>query len=546
MKYMIQHVGALIITNDIFVVLGSILFLTLLWAFNSASRALAKNNRRLIFTRALPITKIWDLIHYVGRNVNIHGRVFSVEYSLTAPKVKFTVGDDTGRVSVVVWDDILADEIKGTIKRGADVEVIGHATMFSGAPCVYVSGMGHSVTLLPQKKLYESGLPALLELEVEKSYDEYEFLGEKEKKIINQNAEVQPVKEEKEKKESEERAIISEGKESTPWARAKRVIVAFILLGVIFTSLIMLAPGVVYDEKATIGVISPGHYIVLSDGRKISFAGIFIENLDKASYIVNKLCLPGSSVYLDIDDLMPLRGDFGRAVVYAVADGSLVNINKMLVDERCAVIREDELSSIRSKDWWTMDRLSAASKETVITGTIVLLFSFLGHVCITYVCENRGKARVTGMRSKRAALLLALWTFFSAIALLSVWVGSLLVLVRLSAEVWALIWIIVFALAFSIRTVFINDLLGGLIAMCDSRIDVGREIEVRDRRGVIIDVSLRRTLILLQDGSEYIVPNGQLANLPYVGTSKVLGEKVTLKAPTAEEPLPLSESQAGE
>jgi small-conductance mechanosensitive channel len=264
--------------------------------------------------------------------------------------------------------------------------------------------------------------------------------------------------------------------------------------------------------------MSSGYTVALADGRYVSLAGVEIRDSTRASYIVSKLCPPGSTVYLDIDEYAPVTEWRGvRAVVYAVSGGSLVNVNKMLVDERSATIEDHTVGGICPKGWWAADSIPAATQDTVIMGAIVLMGSFLGHVTITYVSENRGRAGVTGMRSKRAALFLSFWTFFSIIALLFVWNGVLWVLVRIASTVWALVWIIVFALAFSVRTVFINDLLGGFIVMGDSRIDIGMPIELRDRRGIVADVSMRRTLVALEDGSEYVIPNGQLSNMPYIG-----------------------------
>lgn len=172
--------------------------------------------------------------------------------------------------------------------------------------------------------------------------------------------------------------------------------------------------------------------------------------------------------------------------------------------------------------------------DKIAISVAVVVGEFFARLAIMYAAKRTKFARATGMYTKYTSLVLSVLSFSVICFLLALW-GAIVVIVRACLAVWPLF----FAIAFSIRGIFFNDILGGFLVMANPRIEVGREIESRGVRGLICGVTLRKTYVLLADGRVDEIPNAVIVTQPTVLSpvpSPQREAELSEKAPRAAEP----------
>ena len=56
----------------------------------------------------------------------------------------------------------------------------------------------------------------------------------------------------------------------------------------------------------------------------------------------------------------------------------------------------------------------------------------------------------------------------------------------------------------------LSDAVAGIFLLLDGDFNIGYEIETMNRRGEIIDVTLRKTRLKTDDGTIFVLPNGKI------------------------------------
>ena len=62
----------------------------------------------------------------------------------------------------------------------------------------------------------------------------------------------------------------------------------------------------------------------------------------------------------------------------------------------------------------------------------------------------------------------------------------------------------------------LGDAVAGIFLLADRHFNIGEEIETMKCRGVIIDVTLRKTRLKISDGTIVVIPNGKIDSSGWV------------------------------
>ncbi|WP_161596817.1 mechanosensitive ion channel family protein [Chitinophaga vietnamensis] len=143
--------------------------------------------------------------------------------------------------------------------------------------------------------------------------------------------------------------------------------------------------------------------------------------------------------------------------------------------------------------------------SSVIIFMLVIWVAFILSQLISYLFGNTGQEKAPGKKNKLGSALLLVRLAVLAGGILLAFAASGIPMDKLTIVIGAL----GVGIGFGLQNI-VNNLVSGVILAFEKPIEVGDVIEVGSRSGTVKEIGIRSSKISAPDGSEVIVPNGDL------------------------------------